>query len=310
MPQPPIGHDPPDASAPPQEIPDLPVARRRRQAEEWALVLRAEGMAPEVRRTERGFELDLPDALRSEALRVLVEWRNENLPRASAEEALLPRSEAPSDLIVAYAAAVALLAFHRVSETQGWGEMLRDAGSAQAVHILAGEWWRIVTALTLHGGLTHVLSNTLIGGLFLGALAHRIGPGLALCTFIVSGALGNLANALYHRTSHDSIGASTAVFGVVGVLSGLEVWRRQRSQNEWRRAWVPLGAGIGLLAMLGVGGERTDYGAHIFGLAAGALTGYLIAPAALRKRLGPAAQSTSAVLALATIALCWKIALS
>jgi membrane associated rhomboid family serine protease len=168
----------------------------------------------------------------------------------------------------------------------------------------------LLTALTLHKDLAHALGNTLIGGLFLASLSGRVGVGVALAGALLSGAVGNLADAIHHQTGHNSIGASTAVFGVVGLLCGIEAWRRQRVALPWRGAWVPIGAGAALLAMLGSGGGEVDFGAHVYGLLAGMGIGFLLAPRVspeppeLRVQIGVGFAS------VATLASAWIWALS
>ena len=130
--------------------------------------------------------------------------------------------------------------------------------------MLQGEWWRAVTALTLHADLVHVLANAAALAIFLGAVAYRLGPALATWLALASGVGGNVVTALVARGGHVSIGASTAVFGALGTLSALQVPRRQ--------AWLTLGAGVALLGVLGTG-ARADLLAHLFGFATGLVEG-------------------------------------
>ena len=45
--------------------------------------------------------------------------------------------------------------------------------------VLDGQWWRTITALTLHSGLAHLISNLVFGCAFGGLAAHSLGSGLA-----------------------------------------------------------------------------------------------------------------------------------
>jgi len=148
-----------------------------------------------------------------------------------------------------------------------------SVGSADAGHILRGELWRVVTALTLHADVLHLMSNVVIGGFFVLWLCREIGPGLGWLAVLLSGAVGNAINAVIQSPLHNSIGASTAVFGAIGILSGL---RAHENSAASRSVFVPLMAGIILLAFLGAGGERTDIGAHLFGLISGVAIGALL----------------------------------
>ncbi len=136
-----------------------------------------------------------------------------------------------------------------------------------------GQWWRLVTALTLHADPVHVLGNVIIGGTIIHFLCKILGTGLGLFLVLFAGVAGNGVNVFFRVEQHLSVGFSTAVFGAIGILTGLEL-RRQRSLKG---VLLPLGAGAGLLAMLGSSGERTDLGAHFWGLAVGCLVGFFVA---------------------------------
>jgi len=89
-----------------------------------------------------------------------------------------------------------------------------------------------------------------------------------------AGIAGNVAEALLIRTDHLGVGASTASFGAVGILAVCQALEMLRRWGEWRsvwsRVWVPLGAGLALLALLGAG-PKSDLAAHALGLAFGGL---------------------------------------
>ena len=270
-------------------------ASRKRVAEEWALVLTAEGYSPKLVRDEDlyAIEVDGRDAEAADAS--LTSWQ---APEATSV-----------DLGLAYASALCLLAFHLGLEWTGNHEAYVDLGDSQAALVLSGQIWRVLTALTLHADLAHVAGNTLFGGFFLAALTGRLGLGCSILAFLVSGTLGNFANAVYYGSAHSSIGASTGVFGLVGVLAGLAAWRRNRMHAPKRGAWIAFAAGLGVVAMLGGPGQRIDFAAHLFGLAAGALTGVLISiPLAFRTRPGLPAQVAAAVASALLVFGAWRLA--
>ncbi len=140
-----------------------------------------------------------------------------------------------------------------------------------------GEWWRALTALFLHADADHLFSNVGFGLVFFWALNRRIGPGPGFAFALAAGFLGNICNALVKPVSVVSLGFSTALFGAVGVLSGVcacDALKGAFSRADLRRFLLPAAAGLAFLAMLGGGGEaRTDYAAHIFGFCAGFILG-------------------------------------
>lgn len=166
-------------------------------------------------------------------------------------------------------------------------------GSAVAEKILGGQWWRTVTALTLHADLPHLLGNLLIGGVFIVLLCRDLGSGLAWCLLLLSGILGNLLNAMFQPFYHNSIGASTLVFGAVGILGALSL---ARHRSHWRMRWLlPIAGALALLAMLGSEGKNTDLGAHLFGFAFGVLLG--LAAGYMTGRYGHPGRRINAILA-------------
>ena len=284
-------------------------ARRKRMAEEWALVLTAEGYTPKlVRDGDRwAIQVAARDAAAADAS--LAAWKAERAERAAAK----PLPDAPeatsTDLALAYASALCLLAFHVWLESTGRHGAYVDRGDSQAALVLSGQAWRTLTALTLHADFAHVAGNTLFGGFFLAALVGRLGLGCSVLAFLVSGTLGNFANALYYGSGHSSVGASTGVFGLVGVLAGLAAWRRHRMHAPRRGAWIAFAAALGVVAMLGGPGQRVDFAAHLFGLAAGGLTGLLISvPLAFRSRPGVPVQAAAGILSALLVMGAWRLA--
>ncbi|ADU63669.1 MAG: rhomboid family intramembrane serine protease [Pseudodesulfovibrio sp.] len=225
--------------------------------------------------------------------------------------------------------ALLLLFFWAYTRTYpGWGlypTLWVGLGSADAGRILGGEWWRLFTALTLHGDGAHVLGNATIGGIFVWLASRRLGAGLAWLLTFLAGGLGNLLNSLALAAPHNAIGFSTATFGAAGVLAAIAPFAvgggmhglgvRERGSGLARRfarfvrsSLVPVAAGLGLLAMLGVG-ENTDLGAHLFGFVAGLSLGLVAGLAASRTGLpGPRADAALYLAALALPGAAWGFA--
>lgn len=298
-------------TSPTRSNPEVPlrVARRRRRADEWALVLAAEGLPYRVWRGPSGFVVGVAAEDAERALAALEAYERENRAASSwSWGGVSEPSAGPAPLRVALAVSGALLGFFALTGQPDPASPWFAGGSAQAGRILAGETWRAVTALTLHADLRHAGANAIVGALFLTAVCRALGPGLGCALVLLAGAGGNLANALLRSPFHDSVGASTAVFAAVGLLGGLGVGRRRRGGTRGRRAWVSVAAALGLLAMLGTAGERVDLWAHFFGLALGGLLGLPIGFAA-HCRPAAALQWLLGAAALATLLGCWALAL-
>ena len=172
---------------------------------------------------------------------------------------------------------------------------------------MSGELWRLVTALTLHADLAHIVANSLFGAVF-GLLAGRyFGSGLAWLCIVLGGTFGNALNVLVRPEFFMSIGASTATFAAVG-LAGAFFWRSGYfRQARWQRRFAPVFAAIAFFAYTGTGGENTDVVAHLTGLVAGFLIGLYVARTRLHLS-GPRAQRFFAWAAIAIVGMAWMLA--
>ncbi len=183
------------------------------------------------------------------------------------------------------------------------------AGEGQAGLTVGGQWWRAITALGLHADLGHIGSNLVAGSLFGFFLAEILGSGLGWLMILLAGAAGNAINSLIQPASHTSVGASTAIFGAVGLLAVLAVRYRPRQWRRGLRRWAPIAAGVMLLAFLGTEGERIDIGAHVAGFAAGCVLGAAIV-AIGQPAPTPWRQAVGAAVAFLLFAGAWAIALT
>lgn len=282
----------------------LRFTRDHKLAQEWELVLLAAGLSPRMHWSRDGIVLSVPEEEVEKADAGLAAYDSEASPKPP--ERVEP--EGPASLAAGLAVAAMLLVFFYT--TVEWNPIVPwfERGSADAERILQGEFWRTVTALTLHADLVHAASNAIGTAIFLGAASSILGPGVGCVSVLLAGAGGNLANALVQGSPHVSIGASTSVFGAVGVLGGLGLVRRRRSAMQRRRAWVPIAAALALLGMLGTTGQRVDIWAHLFGLVFGAVVGISFGFAAPRRPKFHV-QWVSGSAALAVIIYCWVLAL-
>lgn len=234
--------------------------------------------------------------------------------RAYQSERAVPQPPAPPPLrehpgawigVAGYASV--LMVFAILTEQAVLGVDWRRAGMLVARDVIGAEWWRAITALTLHSDTAHLASNLAFGGFFGFFLGRYFGPGVAWLAILLAGFIGNALNAAIQPGDHRSIGASTAVFGALGLLTAY-TWRRGPGHGSLRARLAPIVAGIALLAFTGTGGERTDVFAHLTGFAAGFGLGALLLYKLDVSRLRHA-QEIAAAAAVALIALCWVQAL-
>lgn len=282
----------------------------RQQMQRWTLVLQARRIPWRSERQGAGFLLWVPVGQYQRALSELRQHEQENRDWPPPPP---PPSRLADNTLASVSVLIALATFHNLTllGVRLAGHNPVDwigLGSAHAGRILSGEYWRLVTALTLHADGLHLLGNILIGGVFIVRLARDLGSGLAWTLLLGAGALGNLINAALQHPDHRAVGASTAVFGAVGILAALSLVRYRRNL---RRRWpLPVAAALALLALLGTGGENTDLGAHLFGFACGLALGLATGP--LITRRGRPGRSLNAALASAsalTVLAAWAAAL-
>ncbi|MBM9513667.1 rhomboid family intramembrane serine protease [Desulfogranum marinum] len=147
-----------------------------------------------------------------------------------------------------------------------------ETGAIDSRKILfENQWWRLVTALTLHADIVHLVGNCLIGANIILLLSRAVGYGLCWFMVLMAGAVGNWINIVVRDQPHLSVGFSTAVFAAIGILAGIRL--RSGQKTSLKHYLLPLGAGAALLALLGSSGPSTDIGAHFFGFLSGILTG-------------------------------------
>lgn len=167
------------------------------------------------------------------------------------------------------------------------GRYLYDRGSLSLVSVLTkGEYGRIIWSLFLHSGINHIFNNMLIL-FFLGAMIEKeVGHIRYAFFFFLSGIGGNLLSLLAKWIGNDSsysIGASGAVFGLVGVLLALVLFSNRKLPNVTP---VRILLMIGLTLYSGFTGQNIDNAAHIGGILTGFLVGTAVCIVEKRKTRG------------------------
>ena len=272
-------------------------SRNRRACADRSLVLAAANIPHRIIDDPVSCALVVPAEFSAEAANELRLYDEENPP-------LQPRKAEPYqhlDAVPGIAAyIVAIVVFAWLSWTSAFSQDWLAAGRIDGTLVRAGEWWRSITALTMHSGLRHLVGN-LVFGAFFGLLAGRLlGSGVTWAAVITTAASGNLLNTLLLESTHRSIGASTAVFAAVGF-----VWRAKlMAQDRWPYRLGPIVGGLALLMYTGTGDESTDIGAHLMGFVCGFAGGILLTR--FRDRLGDAQlQRSAGIAAFAALALAW-----
>ncbi len=254
-----------------------------------------------------GAQLCVPAAVAEAAREQLRLYERENQGRAPA---LPPWRQHGAGFAGVAGYLVALLVCFQLERTAALGLDWSVAGRVDGFAIRSGEWWRLVTALTLHADAGHLAANLVFGAVF-GLLAGQcLGSGLAWAGILVAAVAGNALNVALQAPGHLSLGASTAVFAALGVAASHIWFTHGRWAAGWARRWAPLVAAVVLLTYLGTGDARTDIVAHLTGFLSGCAVGLALSwrPAGWLYS-GPAG-GLLGLAALATIAGSWWAALA
>lgn len=172
-----------------------------------------------------------------------------------------------------------LLRFHQIVQQTPADWQRRGVWDAGLIR--SGESWRCLTALTLHGDYAHLLGNLFWGSMLLTLAAGELGNGWALFLMLLAGCLGNALNALLlPQAGYQALGASTMVFGLLGILAGRTTLKIRQQKLAGRgilqqfRLWLPLFAGLALLSLTGTA-PGSDLAGHFNGFLCGILLGLL-----------------------------------
>jgi membrane associated rhomboid family serine protease len=166
-------------------------------------------------------------------------------------------------ILIAINVGVYLLELAAGGRLDGTGNEIYTKGVLSGPFVADGDWWRLLTATFLHGGPFHLGLNMLALWWFGSALEEVLGRGRYLLLYVVSGLAGS-AGALLFTPDTPTVGASGALFGILGAAVVLE---RQGTH-------VFGGAALGIIAInlvftFAVPG--ISIGGHLGGLVGGAL---------------------------------------
>ena len=177
--------------------------------------------------------------------------------------------------------AINILFFLGVELTGGSGvKNLLDWGAKYGPYIAAGEYWRLFLPMFLHVGFFHMLTN-LFGLVIFGSMVERIfGTRNFVIVYLMAGIMGNVVSFL--AGPNPGVGASGAVFGILGAFSVYLLLNRTLLGQMGRQQLTSIGVIVAINIVLGLATTGIDNAAHFGGLLAGGFAAWMIAP---RQRL-------------------------
>ncbi len=183
---------------------------------------------------------------------------------------------ATAALVVLNVLVFAVMALRGVSILHPTPDQLLRWGANFGPLALDGQWWRLFTCMFVHIGLIHLLLN--MWALWdVGFLAEQLyGPRTFLAVYLMSGVAGSLAS-LARNATIVSAGASGAIFGLAGALiATLYLGKLPVERKALRASLVSLLVFAGYNLVYGFLKAHIDNGAHVGGLVAGLLLGFVL----------------------------------
>ena len=155
-------------------------------------------------------------------------------------------------------------------------EVLVDMGALFGPFtVLKGEWWRLLSAMFLHGGMTHLLMNMFSLYIVGRGAETYFDTRFYLSIYFFSGIIGGLVSLYMHPVSV-GVGASGAIFGVFGALAGFFLAHRDKIASHSKAFMKDFSVIILINLVIGLAIPAIDVSAHIGGLVVGLIGGYMI----------------------------------
>ena len=175
----------------------------------------------------------------------------------------------PPLTLLLIACCVAMFAWEIASGALSDKDSIVAAGALTREGVLAGEWWRLISAPFLHAGPDHLIGNCLV--LYIVGLAceHALGFAQTAVVYFTS-ALTGAGLSMAFRPG-PSVGASGAIFGVLASVVVVLIRYRHQFYVRDKRIAVVLAAWAAWQVLTGLASPFIDNFAHLGGIAGGAL---------------------------------------
>jgi rhomboid protease GluP len=156
-----------------------------------------------------------------------------------------------------------------------WYALLHFGGTGPGAVFILGRWWTVLSYMWLHGGLLHIAMNMMSARSLIPEIAHLYGPGRTVIIYTTGAVAGGLLTSAVGQYGQgflpswlqgggQTIGASGAIFGLLGALAyyGRRAGSRFIDEMAWR--WILGGLAFGFMPFMPI-----DNWAHLGGLAGG-----------------------------------------
>ena len=217
---------------------------------------------------------------------------------------VLPRPRSATTAILAIN--VVVFAIDLILRASGQVTLL-ERGAMVPVLVAQGEWYRLVTAMFLHIGVLHLAFNSFALYLFGSVVEQALGTARFVAVYLITGFAASAASFAFSQPETAAAGASGAVFGLLGVWLAYNLRRRSlmmaRANVQWALTLIAVNLVIGF-AVPGI-----DNVAHIGGLVAGVVAGFVVEGIGPRTARTVTSVAGMALLLVAAVALtAWRAA--
>ena len=244
-----------------------------RQAMDWSLVLASQGIEAFIEREPESprWLLVIRGSDFPRAVQTLRAYLTENKTRRWTRE--LPGA----GLLFDARGAAALWIFGLLFMLQTSGPPgFTEAGVMSNQAVQGGQWWRLFTAVSLHGDIAHLAANLSSGFILIGLAMGAYGRGLGWMLAYLAGVAGNFAGFIFYPATHQVLGASGMVLGALGLLTAQSITLFRHGISSRQLAVRSACGGLLLLVLLGLSpAQNVDVLAHVGGFGAGAMFGVL-----------------------------------
>jgi len=189
---------------------------------------------------------------------------------------------APPLILLLIALNVAMFAWETATGALQSRESIIAAGALVRDRVLAGEWWRLLSATFLHAGVDHLIGNCLVLYVVGMACEHAFGLARTAVVYSTSGLTASLLSATL--SPGPSVGASGAIFGVVGAVIVVLYLHQQHFYLRDKRIGFVLAAWSVYTIATGLMSPYIDNYGHVGGLVGGAGIALLLKPRLLSGR--------------------------
>ena len=164
---------------------------------------------------------------------------------------------------------------------------------------LDGQWWRLLTSAFLHYGILHLAFNMYVLFALGPSLERALGHGRYLVLYLIAALSGTVASFALSPIAVNSVGASGAIFGLMGAL--VVAGRRLRYDIRQVLVLIAINVAIGFLP-----GSSIDWRAHLGGLVGGAVIAAIFTRGPRRGRGLRQALLVGAYLVLLAVLVAWR----